>query len=234
MRAGLISVVMPALNEENTIRGAIESVLEQKDVEVEVLVVDGRSGHETRSVVAALAMRHACIRLLDNPLTIIPSGLNVGLAHARGEFVARVDSHATIAPDYLARAVAHLNRDPLLGGVGGLRRGVSDTPTGRAVALALSSRFGVGNSINHYAVEYRNTDHASFGVYRTELARRIGGWDESLAVNEDVDFDHRLLATGSTIAFDPQMVISWHVRGRPGRTGRDGYTACQPLGSRGF
>jgi hypothetical protein len=83
---------------------------------------------------------------------------------------------------------------------------------GRAIAAATSSRFGVGNSINHYATAFQLTDHASFGVYRTAAARQVDGWDESLAVNEDVDFDHRLREAGYRIAYDPAMIISWHVR----------------------
>ena len=76
----------------------------------------------------------------------------------------------------------------------------------------MSSRFGVGNSINHYATEYQLTDHASFGVYRRAAAIEVGGWDETLPVNEDVDFDHRLALAGHRIAYDPEMVIHWHVR----------------------
>ena len=85
----------------------------------------------------------------------------------------------------------------------------------RAVALALSSRFGVGDSLNHFGQEFRLTDHASFGLTRTAVARSIGGWDVDLPVNEDVDFDHRILQAGHLIAFDPDMHIQWHVRESP-------------------
>ncbi|WP_226344403.1 glycosyltransferase [Agilicoccus flavus] len=209
---GLVSVIMPALNEEASIEGAVRSALEQADVDVEVLVVDGRSSDATAAIVTRLAQEDPRVRLLDNPQVTIPAALNVGLAAARGEFVGRIDAHATVSPDYLARGVAHLRRDAALAGVGGLRRGVSDSATGRAVALALSSPFGVGDSINHFGTSYQLTDHASFGVYRTDVARGVGGWDETLLVNEDVDFDHRILATGATLGFEPAMHIDWHVR----------------------
>jgi succinoglycan biosynthesis protein ExoA len=207
-----VSVLMPVLNEERSVAAAVESVLAQARCTPEVLVVDGRSADRTRERVDALTQTDPRVRLLDNPAVIIPAALNVALRASRTEFVARVDGHAAVSGDYIARALDRLAADPSLGGVGGRRRGVARTKVGRAVAAVMSSRFGVGNSINHYATEFQITDHASFGVYRTAAARAVGGWDESLPVNEDVDFDHRLQLAGYRIAYDPEMVIDWHVR----------------------
>ncbi|SDS94946.1 glycosyltransferase [Microlunatus soli] len=207
-----LSVLMPVLNEESSIADAIGSVLNQAGCDQEILVVDGRSVDRTREIVADLARSDPRIRLLDNAAVIIPAGLNAGLAAARHEFVARVDGHAEISADYLARALDRLAADPSLAGIGGRRRGVARTRVGRAIAAVMSSPFGVGNSINHYAEEYQLTDHASFGVYRTAAARQVGGWDVALPVNEDVDFDHRLRLAGHRIAYDPEMIINWRVR----------------------
>lgn len=209
---GLVSVLMPVRNEAASVAGAVASVLAQTYPDVEVLVVDGRSDDATGAIVAGLAAADPRVRLLDNPDRAISPALNVGLAAARGEFVARVDAHATVNDAYLALGVAHLQADPGLAAVGGRRTGVATTPTGRSIALALSSPFGVGNSLNHYASTVQETDHASFGVYRTTVAREVGGWDPSLLVNEDVDFDFRILATGRRIRYDPGMLIFWHVR----------------------
>ena len=208
----VVSVLMPVLNEEPSVAAAITSVLSQADVDVEVLVIDGHSADQTAEVVSRLAERDPRVTLLTNDRVTIPAGLNVGLAQATGQFVARVDGHSTITPDYLSRAVRALTANPRMAGIGGKRLGVSESPVGRAVALALSSRFGVGNSINHYATEAQLTDHASFGVYRTEVAKKVNGWDESLPVNEDVDFDHRIGRLGHVIGFDPEMKIWWQVR----------------------
>lgn len=204
----LISVVMPVRNERRHIERAVRSVLGQ-DVPMEVLIVDGRSTDGTREVVAALGDPR--IRVLDNPRRIIPAALNVGLAHARGRFVARVDGHMTIGDGYFRTALQEL-ADPSVAAVGGIRMARATSPTGRAIAGALSSPFGVGNSINHYASTAQDTDHASIGVYRTSVARSVGGWDENLLVNEDVDFDHRIQQQGHRIRFHPDMHILWQVR----------------------
>ena len=207
-----VSVLMPVLNEERSILDAVGSALSQTGCDVQVLVVDGRSADQTRELVSELAERDGRVVLLDNPTVIIPAGLNVALAASGADFVARIDGHTSVSEGYLARAVDQLVRDPSLGGIGGRRRGVARTRMGRSIAAVVSSPFGVGNSINHYATEFQITDHATFGVYRADVARGIGGWDESLPVNEDVDFDHRLQRAGYRIAYDPEMVVDWQVR----------------------
>jgi cellulose synthase/poly-beta-1,6-N-acetylglucosamine synthase-like glycosyltransferase len=203
---------MPTLNEAPTVVAAVQSVLDQSFQDSEVLVVDGSSDDGCADLVRQLAAREPRVRLLENPARLIPSALNIGLAHARGRYVARVDAHATVSDTYLERGVATLEADPSVGAVGGRRVGVARTRTGQAIAAALSSPFGVGDSINHYATEAQDTDHASFGIFRADAVRSVGGWDESLAVNEDVDLDLRLRAEGHRIRFDPEMVINWRIR----------------------
>lgn len=215
--APAVSVLMPVRNEERSVAGAIRSVLAQSFQDVEVLVIDGESDDGTAAAVRAVAAQDPRVRLLDNPDRTIPHALNIGLHAARGRYVARVDAHAAVSSTYLERGVAELDADEQVAAVGGRRFGVGEGPTGQAVAAALSSPFGVGNSINHYADTAQDTDHASFGVFRTEVVRSIGGWDQNLLVNEDVDLDHRILAQGHRIRFDPKMEIYWQVR----RTVRD-------------
>jgi len=207
-----MTVVMPVLNEERSVARAIASVLDQTYTDLELLVLDGDSTDGTAGVVRGIAASEARVRLVRNPGRTIPSALNIGLREARGRYIARVDGHASVNDSYLERGAATLDADPAVAAVGGRRVGVASTPTGVAVATALSSRFGVGDSINHYATQAQDTDHASFGVFRVDVLRGIGGWDEKLLVNEDVDLDHRILAAGHRIRFDPRMSIFWHVR----------------------
>jgi succinoglycan biosynthesis protein ExoA len=188
------------------------SVLAQSYPDLEVLVMDGGSADATGALVREIARRDPRVRLLENPGRRIPNALNVGLRAARGKYVARVDAHATVSHTYLERGIAILEADPEVAAVGGRRIGVAGARAGQAVATALSSPFGVGDSINHYATAEQDTDHASFGVFHAAVVREVGGWDERLPVNEDVDLDHRILKAGHRIRYDPQMHILWHVQ----------------------
>lgn len=202
---------MPVLNEAQSIEVALESALRQEAV-LSVIVMDGGSVDGTVNIVRNLAAINSQIQLVHNAAGSIPAGLNLGLSVASGDYVVRLDGHATVSPDYVTVGLEHLESDPTIATVGGKRIGVAETPTGRANALALSSRFGVGNSVNHYGSTFTLTDHASFAVSRRSVLLAIGGWDETLLVNEDVDLDHRILAAGHHIAYEPRMRIYWHVR----------------------
>ena len=137
--------------------------------------------------------------------------LNRALAAARGPWLVRIDAHATVPPDYVRIAVEHL-RTGRWGGVGGRKDGVGFTPAGRAVAAAMASPFGVGNSTYHYGTDTQVVEHVPFGAYPVELARSLGGWDESLRVNQDFEFDYRVRLSGRELLFDPRLSIQWHCR----------------------
>ncbi|MGI8631534.1 MAG: glycosyltransferase family 2 protein [Solirubrobacterales bacterium] len=209
--ADLVTVVIPARNEEDFIGPCLESILAQDEQNLQVLVVDGCSTDQTVEIVLEYSRGDPRVELLVNEAVIIPTALNLALTAARGTWLVRVDAHATVPPDYVSRAVAHL-RTGRWGAVGGRKDGVGVTAAGRAIAAAMGSRFGVGGSVYHYGTDTRIVDHVPFGAYPTALAREIGGWDERLAVNQDFEFDRRLHEHGNTILFDPALRIDWHCR----------------------
>lgn len=206
-----VTVVIPARNEEASIASCLDSVLAQTHRDLQVLVVDGASTDGTADVVRVYASRDDRVSLVPNRAVIIPRALNLAAALATGRWFVRVDAHATIPPDYVARAVDHL-RTGQWGGVGGRKDGVGRTPAGRAVAAAMASRFGVGGSVYHWGTRRKRVDHVPFGAYPTALVRELGGWDERLNVNEDVEFDLRVRRAGYELLFDPSLIVSWECR----------------------
>ena len=207
----LVTVAIPARDEEVFIGRCLDSILAQDMPNLQVLVVDGGSTDRTAEIVESRARTDPRIELLHNSERIIPVSLNMALRAARGRWFVRVDAHATVPPDYVRRAVRHLATGEW-GGVGGRKDGVGVTPAGRAIAVAMASRFGVGNSVYHYGSAPQVVEHIPFGAYPTALAGRLGGWDERLLVNQDFEFDVRVRRAGYRLLFDPGLVIHWHCR----------------------
>src|SRR3984885_5662354 len=88
------SVLVPVLNEERHIVDSVAAMRRQRfGGEVEFVLVDGGSTDRTRSILEELARQDPRLRVFDNPGRSTPSGLNVGLRHARGHWVARMDAH---------------------------------------------------------------------------------------------------------------------------------------------
>ncbi len=207
----LVTVVIPAHNEERFLGACLESVREQDYPDLQIVVVDNASTDDTAGVVEQHRRADPRVELVQTDQLSIPKALNLGVARARGRWLVRVDAHSTIPPTYVRTGVDHL-RQGGWGGVGGRKDGVGVTHAGRAIAVAMSSRLAVGNSVYHFGTSGQEVDHLPFGAYPVSLVREAGGWDEGLTANEDFEFDYRLRRAGRRLWFDPTMVIRWHCR----------------------
>lgn len=207
----LVTVVIPARNEEQSIRACVASIQAQTHRNLQIIVVDGDSEDATASVVKDIAESDPRVELVVNPQRVIPVSLNMAVQETRARWLVRVDAHATVPPDYVARALEHLVTGRW-GGVGGRKDGVGRTAAGRAVAAAMGSRFGVGGSTYHHGTEQRTVEHIPFGAYPVSVIRELGGWDERLRVNQDFEFDYRVREAGHELLFDPRLRIDWESR----------------------
>src|SRR5437764_1559322 len=186
----LVSVVVPARDEERHIEACVRSILQQEvDGGLEVVVADGCSGDRT----AELA-RAAGAAVVPNAAGTTPAGLNAALRRARGEIVVRFDAHAEMPRGYLAACVRALNRRrgaPVC--VGGWRRVEGRGPWGRATAAALASRFGVGNPRIWRSPENGDepveVDTVALGAWFADELRGAGGWDERYLRNQDFELN---------------------------------------------
>jgi succinoglycan biosynthesis protein ExoA len=203
-----VSILMPVRNEAAYIGTSLGAVLAQDypHDRLEVLVADGMSSDATRDTIVGVA---ACgpgipVKVLDNPRGIVATGLNEALRHAKGKVLVRVDGHTVIAADYVKECVDALERSGAAN-VGGRMVAVGQGAFGRAVALATSSRFGVGGARFHYSMEEEWVDTVYMGCWQRETFERIGGFDEELIRNQDDEFNYRLRARGGKILLSPRI-----------------------------
>ena len=217
----MISVICPIYNEERDIGKWIESIMRQNypKEDMEVLFVDGMSTDRTRAIIAGYLPRCPYVRVLDNPKRIVPPALNIGIRAAKGEVIVRLDAHAIYPKNYFSVLVRKLNE---LGAdnVGGVCRTlpVRDTPVCRAIAMALSSSFGMGNSYFRIgATKEMCVDTVPFGCFRREVFDKIGLFDEELVRNQDDEFNGRIVKNGGKIYLIPSLVIDYYARDTVGK-----------------
>lgn len=109
-----VSVVIAAWNAAQTLERAVASAVAQEGVEVEVLVVDDCSTDGTAERIDTLARLHASVVPLRTPTNSGPSAArNLGLAAARGDWIAVLDSDDGFEPGRLAALVAHAEANRL-------------------------------------------------------------------------------------------------------------------------
>src|SRR6266550_1318851 len=180
----LVSVILPVRNESGFIGRCIEALAAQTypPDRLEIIMVDGDSTdstlEEARSTAAATGLK---IAVKTNPRRTTATGFNLGLNEARGDVIVRVDGHTRVDSDFVAASISALN-DSDASAVGGPIRTEGEGPIGRAIALAMSSPFGIGDAVfRHADAQEQWTDSVPFGAYRREVFDRLGG------LAEDVD-----------------------------------------------
>lgn len=110
-----VSVLIPARNEENSIRAAVEAVLASKGVTLEVIVLDDHSQDSTAAVVKEMTTHDPRVRVVT--ATLLPPGW-CGKQHACAvlaklaahPLLVFVDADVRLAPDGLARMIAFLTQ----------------------------------------------------------------------------------------------------------------------------
>jgi glycosyltransferase involved in cell wall biosynthesis len=103
----LVSVVIPAFNRAHSVARSIESVLEQTYRPLELIVVDDGS---TDGIVDHLSPYSDRILLVSQPNSGPSSARNTGVAHAKGEIIAFLDSDDTWEPTKLERQMTLMIR----------------------------------------------------------------------------------------------------------------------------
>lgn len=210
----LVSVLIPMRNEERHIEACLRSLAGQDypRQRFEVLVMDGASTDRSRELAESLARREDLpLRVIDNPGRTAARGLNIGLREARGDVIVRVDAHTAVAPDFLKESVTVL-QETNADGVGGPIESVGEGPVGEAIALAMSSPFGIGNAHFRYSRETRYTDTVAFPAYRRGLFEEVGGFAEDIEYGEDDEFNYRLGDAGGKLLLTPRIKSLYYTR----------------------
>jgi glycosyltransferase involved in cell wall biosynthesis len=210
-----VSVLMPVRNEASFMERSLGAVLRQDypAERIEILVIDGMSTDGTRAVVRGFQENHPNVRLLDNPARIAPTALNIALAAAKGDLIVRVDGHCEIARDYITCAARYLQADGI-DAVGGPLDTVGETETAKAIAIAMSSTFGVGGSaFRTLKGKSIFTDTVAFPAYKRSVVEMAGLFDEELVRNQDDEYNYRLRKLGMNILLASDLNCRYYSRG---------------------
>ncbi len=206
----LVSVVVPCYNEQATIRLLLDALYQQlfPRADLEVVIADGMSTDRTVENIRSFQSEFPdlAIQVVFNEKKTIPTGLNMAIRAANGEYIIRLDAHSIPKPDYVSRCVACLRQGlgDNIGGVWEIRPGGQGW-VAKAIALAAAHPLAVGDARYRYTDQAGSADTVPFGAFKRTLFEKIGGFNEDLLTNEDYEFNTRVRQAGGTVWLDPDI-----------------------------
>ncbi|NMW26218.1 glycosyltransferase family 2 protein, partial [Rhodanobacter denitrificans] len=202
----LVSVLIPAYNEEKVIASSIRHILKSRYANLEVIVVDDGSIDATSAVVRQHYAHEPRVRLISIPNGGKAHAVNTALRESNGAVVVALDADTQFERDTIPRLVRWF-ADPKVGAVAGNAK--------------------VGNRINlitlWQALEYITAQNlerralaalgaitvvpGAVGAWRREALERLGGFpSDTLA--EDQDLTIAVQKAGYHTLFDAEA-IAW-------------------------
>ena len=138
--------------------------------------------------------------------------LNIGLKNARGDIFLRLDAHSKMNKDYIKNCVEILmqNKADIVGGIL-INEPYNNSILSKAIALVLTSPFGVGNATHRTGLknEMEFVESVPFGCFKRELVDAIGLFNEKCNRSEDIEFYKRAIASGRKILISSKIIVSY-------------------------
>ena len=176
-----VSCIVPVFNGERYLADAVESILRQTRAAMEVIVVDDGSTDRTPEI--AMSFR-APVRVVRQTQRGVSAARNRGLREADGDLNAFLDADDLFLPEKLALQLARFAARPEL-------------EMSAAYTLNFWSPELVGEECDH---DPKMTEqfpcHISTWVVRRQVFDRIGLFDETMPLSQDVDWHLRAKSHG--------------------------------------
>ena len=209
-----VDVIIPVLNEGRFIAQCLQSVLafeRPPGLIWRVFVVDGGSVDKTLDAVRLVAKEHPELELLNNPGRIQSCALNIALRRGNGDYVLRLDAHATYPKDYLTQCIQSAVASDA-DNVGGIFKTLPGSASYQAqvVQAVTTHKFGIGNAEFRLRPEPGPADTVPYGFFKRSVFETAGYFDERLVRNQDYELNRRIVAGGGSIWLNPKIVVHYH------------------------
>ena len=109
--APTVSVIIPIYNEAAYIERCVNSLVRQTfpGERIEWLFIDGMSSDDTVEKLMAFSSS-LNLQILKNKKRLVPYALNIGVQHAHGDYIIRMDAHAEYPENYIEKCVYYLEK----------------------------------------------------------------------------------------------------------------------------
>lgn len=198
----LVSYIMCVKNGEHHTAEAIQSVLDQTYRNLELIIIDDASTDRTPALIQEWADKDDRIHILTNPKSLLPPGArNVGIARARGEYIAILDADDVALPERTSIQVSYLQKHPEIAAICGHAEIIDGT--GKLIGTKHKS---VHMDDVRFAHLLQNQFIHSTLMIRRKIFDELGGFRDEFPFAEDYDLTSRLLQKFNMTNIDHVLV----------------------------
>ncbi|MEA2487396.1 MAG: hypothetical protein QOF16_1050 [Actinomycetota bacterium] len=215
---GPISVIVPVLDEADSIGPLLDALVSQLRPDDEIVVVDGGSTDATISIAGS---KGDAVRVLSAPDTNISQARNAGVRAARNDVIACTDAGCTPAPGWLSAIRTCFQADPRPDLVTGIYEVTARNALESAMGVACyPDPSDLGRS-SMWTTWYGRLFGRTFDprmptgrsmAFAKEAWDAVGGFREDLETSEDVSFGRALAQLGRTTTLCPDARVTWDQR----------------------
>ena len=186
-----VSVVVATYNRVTLLAETIDSVLQQRFQDYELIVVDDGSTDGTQALLQSYRSR---IRYLYQENRGPSAARNLGVRHARAPWIAFQDSDDLTEPNHLETLYAYANEHPRCGMVfaNGAYLSGAERKRGTIIPLAKSRRLA-NEGVRLVDLFEKSIVRLQASLISKDAYHAVGGHDESLRICMDLDLSFRLL-----------------------------------------
>jgi cellulose synthase/poly-beta-1,6-N-acetylglucosamine synthase-like glycosyltransferase len=204
-----ISFLLPAFNEEKTIRRCIESIdraASNYQGTTEIIVVNDGSTDDTRKIAsdAILNLKNSSGKVFNIPNSGKGFALRYGLMRISGDVVFRIDTDSILDEKAIGHVVSHF-RDPLVGSVSGMILPMEEKSIWQKITFLDFVFVYMFYKKEEELMDSIMVQSGAFSVFRMDALRKVGGWLDN-RFGEDGEITFRLGRYGYKNEIEPHAI----------------------------
>lgn len=202
----MVSILVPCYNEEKVIKASLESLINQKYPNYEILVIDDGSSDDTYLIAKNLEFNDGKVKLkaYTKPNSGKADALNFGIEKAKGELFLAVDADSKISPDSLELMVGYFEDQKIAAVAGSVYVTNGDNIWTKLQALEYIQGLNLVRNGQAF-FKLVNIIPGPIGMFRKSAVKAIGKYtDDTYA--EDCDLTLRLIEAGYKIDYEIDAV----------------------------
>ena len=199
MKSPKVSVIINVCNGENTIREAIESILQQSFRDFELIIVNDGSTDNTPAILNSYGEDK--IKVINQENRGVPKSLNRAIRISQGEYVAHMDADDVSLPERLEKQVVFLDSHPKVGLVGSMAIELNELiDQERKISLPTTNQ-----EIRRAMAYYVPIIHSSVMIRRS-VFKDIGLYNEAYTYSEDTELWVRIASKYEVVNLQDTLI----------------------------